>query len=107
MSISTTIGEVTAAIPEDTSQTVTVIGYASGATVNTIYDFSSPGAIQAAIGDGSATWLAVLIAKASKRLVKVLVPSSSGGSAGSVTETPAARARRSRSRVPPATASRP
>lgn len=88
MTISTTIGEVTAAIPEDTSQTITVIGYASSATANTNYDFSSPGAIQTAIGDGSATWLAVLIAKASKRLVKVLVPSTSGGSAGSVTETP-------------------
>lgn len=89
MTISTTIGEVTTAIPENRSQTVMVVGYAHSASANTTYDFSASGSIQSSVGDGSATHLAVLIAKASKRLVKLLVPSTSGGSCGSVTESPA------------------
>ena len=89
MSISTTIGEVTTAIPENRAQTVLVVGYGHSATANVVNEFSASGSVQATVGDGSATWLAVLIAKAANRRVRSLVPAGAGGARGSVTETPA------------------
>ena len=87
--LSTTIGEVTTAIPEDRTQTVMVVGYGHLATAGVTYDFSSPASVVSTVGDGAAAMLAVAISKASKRLVKVLGVATSGGSAGTVTETPA------------------
>lgn len=88
MSITTTIGEVSSAVPPNASQTVAIVGYASGATVNTGYSFNSPGAIQAAIGDGPACMLAVACSKLSGRKVVVIAPTTTGGSLGTVTESP-------------------
>jgi hypothetical protein len=89
MTISATVGEKSAAISPDASQTLAIVAYASGATANTVYSPSNPAAVQPAVGDGPLCMLGAAVTRLAKRRVILISPSTSGGTVGTVTETPA------------------
>ncbi len=84
------VKESSAGAQQSTGNTMVVFGYASGATVNTVYRFSSDAVIPDEVGHGDGVELAMAIARQSGEEVILMTPTSGIASVlGSVTETPA------------------
>lgn len=87
MTISTTIQQTSSPLPASAANAIAIIAYVNGATANTVYTCGSPGEC-AAIGNGPGVMLGAAVTSKTKRDLYIVSPTTSGGSCGSVTESP-------------------
>jgi hypothetical protein len=88
MTISTTIQQTSSPLPTSAANAIALVAYINGATANQVYAVGSPGEA-AALGNGPGVMCAAAITQKSGQTLYVVSPTTSGGSCGSVAETPA------------------